>query len=277
MVEGESMMGLSVITWLWRPPRSYRSQFTPLHVNLMRERVAEHCTLPHEFVCVTDQPADLFHPRVRVVPLWKDLGHLPSAMVNGPSCYRRLRVFAPEAHELLGVPAGHRIVSLDLDCVPVGGPGSLDSLWSRPESFVGWRATARAPTCGSMFLLKLGSFPNVWTEFDHARALRRARNRVPPLVGTDQAWMAYMLVGQPLTGSWTTRDGVYSFKNDCLKRADASLPAGARIVFFHGRPDPWDAPVRRSFPWIAQHYPLGLPMAQSLLGALSEPGVNCHA
>jgi hypothetical protein len=219
---------ISVLTWLWRPRRGYAKPFDVTHVNAMRALVAQHCSLDHEFVCVTDQPDAAFDPRVRVVPLWSDHAELPGAWALGPSCWRRLRLFAPEAHELLGLPAGSSVASLDLDCVPVR---SLERLWS-------------------MFLHRLGSLPRVWEDFSYERAVAESKQR--GFTGTDQAWIACHVAGKyPV---WTTADGVYSFKNHLLP--SGALPRGARIVFFHGRPNQWDADVRREYPWIRQHYPL---------------------
>lgn len=241
-----------VITWLWRPHRNYRTQYVPLHVDLMRQHVAEHCSLEHEFICVTDRASTEFGPGIRLVKLWQDCASLPPAFPKGPSCYRRLRIFAPEAHELLGVPAGSTIVSLDLDSVLLG---EMAPLWDREDDFIGWRASDRAPTCGSMFLHKLGTQARVWKEFNFSLAMREAKRT--GYVGTDQAWMARMLA--KAHGSWGVADGVYSFKQHCI----GGLPKDARIVFFHGKPDPWDEDVRRDHPWIVEHYPVpGVPVVE---------------
>jgi len=240
---------LRVLTWLWRPPRTYRSQFHVEHVNTMRALVAKYCTLEHEFLCITDQPAAAFDPRVRVVPLWTDHADLPSAFALGPSCYRRLRIFASDAHELLGVEQGDTVVSLDLDSIPVR---SLDPLWDLDTPFCGWFASPRAPCCGSMFLHRLGSLPYIWETFHYMTAKELAKRH--GFVGTDQAWLACKLAAR--FHVWTVRDGVLSFKNDCVPKG-VLLPEHARVVFFTGKPDPWDNDVRRQYPWVREHYPIG--------------------
>lgn len=239
---------LSVVSWLWRSRPGYSKRFDAQRVNVTRALVEAHCSLEHEFVCVTDQPDAEFDPRVRVVPLWDDYADLAGAWPLGPSCWRRLRIFAPEAHDLLGVKPESTIVSIDLDSVPCG---PLAPLWDGGHDFVGWYASPRAPCCGSMFLHRLGTLPQIWTDFDYDDS--RAEARRLGFTGTDQSWVACHVAGKyPV---WTKDDGVYSFKKDIVTRS-TGLPSDARIVFFHGQPDAWDADVRVAYPWLARCYPL---------------------
>ncbi len=233
---------LSVVTWLWRPARQYRSQFAARHVNILRGMVARHYAGPHEFVCVTDMPQGL-DPRVRVVPAWND--HAAVASPHGgqnPSCYRRLRAFAPDIAGTLG----ERFVSLDLDTVVVG---DLRPLWDRPEDFVAWGETnPRSHYNGSMWLLRAGSRPQVWQRFDPRTSPKEAL--AAGKFGSDQGWLSYCLgPGEP---RWGTADGVYSFTVH-LRRNAPQLPAGARIVMFHGSVDPW-SPEAQRLDWVRQHY-----------------------
>jgi hypothetical protein len=71
-------------------------------------------------------------------------------------------------------------------------------------------------------------------------------------IGSDQAWLTTIL-GRSIP-FWTKDDGVLSFRNNVAMRPKRDLPAGARVVFFHGKPDPWDASVRRDYPWIGEHH-----------------------
>lgn len=227
---------ITVACWLWRTP-GYRSQFTGEHVNVLRAMVARHYQAPHRFLCVTNDAAGIAGG-VEIVSDRADFAGTKSPHGAGnPACYRRLRLFAPDA----AATFGERVVSLDLDCVITG---DLRPLWDRDDSFVGWRdAFYPRQINGSMMLLRTGSHPDVWAEFDPETSPREALAR--DYKGSDQGWISYRLPG---AAHWSRSDGVYSYRVDGLA---AGLPANARIVFFHGRPDPWDA---LHVPWIKEHW-----------------------
>lgn len=232
---------LTVLCWKWTPAKGYRSAFTPQAVHTLQRMVARHYPAPHRFVCITDNPAGL-GPDVEVLPLWKTYSSVPNPWgARNPSCYRRLRVFAPGMETILG----ERIVSIDLDVVITG---DLRPLWDRADEFVIWGDTnPRTLYNGSMFLLRTGTRTRVWTEFDPKRS--PAKTRAAGQFGSDQGWISYCLgKGQP---TWTQADGVYSFRNDLKTRG--VLPKNARVVIFHGHDDPW-GPVAQRLPWVREHY-----------------------
>lgn len=233
---------LTVVTWLWQPPTRYRSQFQARHVNVLRRMVARHYRQPHEFVCVTDMPQGI-DPEVRIVPAWNDYASVPSPHGgHNPSCYRRLRAFAPGIEAVLG----ERFVSLDLDTVITG---DLVPLWDRSEDFVAWGETnPKSYYNGSMFLLRAGSRPQVWERFDPRSSPQQAK--AAGKFGSDQGWISYCL--GPGEARWTTADGVYSY-NVHLRQTTKTLPAGARIVMFHGGTDPW-SPEAQQLGWVKQHW-----------------------
>jgi hypothetical protein len=236
---------LSVVTWKWPPRKSYRSVYGPEVVNVLRSMVARHYPAPHRFLCVTNDAAGL-EPEVEVVPDRADFAALPSPHgPASPSCYRRLRAFAPDAGEIFGL----RFVSLDLDCVIVG---DLRPVWDRPEDFVIWGDTnPRTRYNGSMFLLTAGARPQVWDRFDPATSPRQAL--AAGNHGSDQAWISYVLgKGE---ARWTKADGVYSYRNEILgSGAGGALPPGARVVFFHGQHDPWSPDVQQRHTWVREYW-----------------------
>lgn len=234
---------LTILTFLWKPPVGYRSKFTGRNVDILRRMVKHHYREPHRFVCVTDDPTGIKEKDVEIFQLWPDLGDVrnPSGTKN-PSCYRRLRVFARNAGEWLGP----RFVCLDLDCVIVG---DMRPVWNRSEPFVIWKSTSPGNFYnGSMFMLDAGARAEVWRDFDPELSPRETKGA--RLYGSDQAWIAYRLGGDEAT--WTAEDGVYSFRNE-LKHSGRDLPPGARIVFFHGRGDPWEPDMQR-LGWVAKNY-----------------------
>jgi hypothetical protein len=234
---------LTVVCWRWQPMEGYRSTFGPETVNVLRRMVARHYPHPHRFVCVTDDVEGL-DPAIDIVPLWNDYADLPSpAGGKNPSCYRRLRAFAPD----IGDVFGPRFVSLDLDCVIVG---DLTPLWDRPEDFVIWGDTNPSTFYnGSMFLMTAGARARVWTEFNPARSPQLAK--AAGHFGSDQGWISYCL--GPHEAKWSRADGVYSYRNDLAPNGASNLPADARITLWHGSVDPW-TPNGQRLGWVREHY-----------------------
>lgn len=235
---------LTFVAWRWQPPRGYRSTFGPETVYVLRDMIARHYRHPHRFVCVTDQPDAL--TGVETIPLWDDLSSIPSPIGHSyPSCYRRLKLFAPDAGETFG----ERVVSIDLDTVIVG---DITPLFDRPEDFVIWGESDfphTTPYCGSLWMLKTGSRPHVWTEFDPATSPDKAWRA--GCRGSDQGWLSYILGRHEPT--WTRADGVYSFRKDIATRPGYALPVDARLVAFHGKKDPWCYACQQ-IPWVKEHW-----------------------
>jgi hypothetical protein len=237
-----SKPALTVVCWKWQAAKAYRSTFGAEAVNTLRRMVARHYARPHRFCCVTND-ADGLDPQVEVIPDREDFKDLPSPHGgHNPSCYRRLRLFEPEA----GATFGPRFVSLDLDCVIVR---DMVPVWDRHEHFVIWGDTnPKTLYNGSMMLLHAGARPKVWTDFDPKRSPLRAMQHGN--FGSDQAWISYSLgKGE---AKWTREDGVYSYRNEIRTRG-GQLPPNARIVMFHGLTDPW-SPEAQRLPWVRQHW-----------------------
>lgn len=234
---------ISVVCFKWAPRRGYRSQYAPATVNTLRRMVSRHYRRAHRFICVTDD-ARGFDPEVETVPLWDDHATLPNpSFTTGPSCYRRLRVFARDAGALLG----ERFVCFDLDTVITG---DLSPLLDRDEDFIAWRnPDPRWPLNGSMFMLTAGTRPQVWEEFDPETSPARAH--AAGCKGSDQGWMSYILGTGEAT--WGPEDGVYSYRMEICPRQN-KLPENARAVMFHGAHDPWMPIVTKVAPWVREHY-----------------------
>jgi hypothetical protein len=235
---------LTVICWKWRQFR-YRSKFEGHHVNILRNMVKRHYPHPHEFVCITDDTTRI-DKSIRTVELWDDYSTMQSPHGEEyPSCYRRLKLFSKDAAKIVG---GKRFVWVDLDTVIVG---DMSPLWNRPEDFVIWGDThPKTPYNGSMVMMDAGARPQVWEKFcprESPISTRRAR-----MQGSDQAWIAYIL--GPHEARWGREDGVYSFRMDIKRSTSRDLPKDARVVFFHGNEDPWDAEVQGRYPWVGQSY-----------------------
>lgn len=237
---------LTFVTFRWQPPIGYRSTFAPDTVYALKDMIARHYAGPHRFVCVTDQPMAL--PGIETIPLWEDCSAIPSPIGHSyPSCYRRLKLFAPDAGQMFG----ERLVSIDLDTVIVR---DVSPLFDRPDDFVIWGESDfphTTPYCGSLWMLKTGSRPQVWTEFNERTSpgdAWRAGCR-----GSDQGWISYILGRREAV--WTRADGVYSFRKH-ISKSGYRLPKDARLVSFHGKVDPWTRSAQK-IEWVRANYPMG--------------------
>jgi hypothetical protein len=232
----------TVVCFKWARP-GYRSTFGPETVNTLRRMVARHYPHPHRFLCVTDDPAGL-DPAVTVLPDFKDFVDVQSPYGGkNPSCYRRLRLYHPEAERWFGA----RFVAIDLDTVITS---DLRPLWDRSEDYVVWGDTNRTTHYnGSMVLMTAGARSKVWTQFNPKVSPWQAKQARQ--FGSDQGWISYCL--GPGEATWSKADGVYSFRNH-LSSNGRTLPDDARIVFFHGQYDPWSPYVTAHYPWVREHY-----------------------
>lgn len=226
---------LHVVCFKWSPTHSNQPvRYTAKHVNRLASMVKRNLSIPHRFVCITDDPTGLA-PRIKVVRLWQKLRRLGGR-------YMKLMAFSPKMRKLVGA----RFVVIDLDAVVTG---DLTPLFLRKESFVIWNGTAaRTAYNSSMILMTAGARAKVWTRFDAQRSPRRIKES--GVMGTDQAWISLCLGRGEAT--WTAKDGVLSYRKHV--RPLGRLPKHARIVFFHGPWDPSRDSLRRKHPWIARHW-----------------------
>ena len=157
-------------------------------------------------------------------------------------CLGRLRLFDPKFQALLGIKKGERIVDLDLDLVITG---QLDPLFERHSFTVlqGVNTTNPCPMNGSVWMLRAGERPDVWSDFSVAKAATVPYHAFPD----DQGWLWHKI---PDAGAWGPKDGVYGFKKVGWPDSE-QLPENARIVAFPG----WRDPDKFAhLDWIKQHW-----------------------
>lgn len=233
---------ITIVCWKWEGSSQYRSKFTSEHVRILAAMIRRNTTLDHRIVCVTDDVRSVWGiPNVRPVQIWDEPDiQLPESV---PNCYRRLKLF--DKHLPLNV-FGDRMISIDLDCVIVG---NIDHILSEQADFCGWSMGAM-PFNGSLWSLRVRSRPHVWEYFrgESSRQLAASFG----YIGSDQAWMSYALSHKEKR--FTPQEhGVYSWKRHIKGKR---LPDNARIVFFHGYPDPWEVDVETTpnSSFIREHY-----------------------
>lgn len=278
---------LAIGTYLWHPdPGSkFTVGYTPADVNLLQRMVARNCTVPHQFVCITDAESDAgFDPAVRTIRIDRST-HVPG------TCFVRLMTFHPRGRGMIG----DKFLQMDLDTVIVG---NIDHLVNREEHLVLWRNPARFPWADldeegrkahvaksfpmlvphlngvdfrqrsiayvpeqgqktyvvnqlrtyyntSLLLHKCGTLPGIWQWFDPKK---------PP--AKDDQWYLSDRFGMDCPYFDGERDGVYR-----LARADTpgsgvdgELPANACVVTFPGsNGKPSDAHILERNPWVREH------------------------
>lgn len=205
-------------TWVWG------DKYPPHYVDRLRAAVARHYSGPYRFHVWTPPAED------RV--LTKIVG-----------CFARLRAFDPEWQAAQGILRGERIVNLDLDLIITGG---LNLIFDRDDDFAimhGVNSTNPCPYNGSVWTLKSGYRPDVWSEFSLEAAAAVPWYAFPD----DQAWFAAKI---PDAGKIGPVDGVYAFKKPGWPPG-CDLPKNARIVAFPGARDPQQF---NWIPWIREHW-----------------------
>ena len=254
---------LKVVCFKWEPRDKLSidklslgvGRYTSIHVNRLHRAVSENLTIPHEFICITDDPRGI---DCRTIPLWDHYSHLGG-------CYNRLYVFSEDMRELIG----ERFICIDLDCVILG---SLNDIFSREEDFVIMRYVMNARKKrqkynGSLFIMNAGARHGVWERLSNPDDFEHFRHyKVGRYVGSDQAWINYVLGDEEALFSET--DGVYQYKH--IRRT--GLPNNAKIVFFAGgRYDPSTC----SKPWARRYWHIPAPQEtkEEECGFISSTGI----
>lgn len=241
-------MSLVVAGFLWFDPvyrHNDKYRYTIADVRLLKRMVARHLTIPHEFVCITDDPDQFAQDDIRAVEIDRRCW-VPGKM------FQQLMSFHPQGRELFG----ERLIVFDLDCVITG---NLDAIVQKPGDLVLWRNPGRRPWNdpqgkgkfralynGSLMMIRCGSRPAVWAMF--------SPNVTPLQYGDSQDYIS-VVVGSECA-FWDDDDGVYRFGRPDTPGSGPRgvLPDNARVVFFPGdKGKPWLPEIMAEAPWIGEH------------------------
>lgn len=219
------------------------------YVNRLRSMVRRHLSLPHRFVCLTDVVEGIdsdieVHDIPRIgIPDFDNRAAWTKA--HG---WLKVTSFANPLHDLSGPT-----LFIDLDVVIVG---SLDDFFQEPGEFNVIREWDKRDGTGntSVYRYVIGA---------HADALDYLRDHqadVLKSVRNEQEFITGYLARQGKLGYWP---GAWcrSFKRHCMRRGllgwflPPRIPADARVIAFHGKPDPPDALAGRSGKWYRRVQP----------------------
>lgn len=229
------------------------------YVNRLHHAVQRHLQHPHRFLCFTDDPTGI-EPGIEIHPLPAIELPMPAAVTG----WRKLSLFRDD------LPAEGLGLFLDLDLVitgpldeffTFGSPTDIPIIhnWVQPHK----KLFRRDPMIGnsSVFRFPINQCQFVWDQFHREKEWALANFRPP------QSYLTHCI--RPRLKFWPD-DWVCSFKRHCRPTFPLNLlipprlPSAARIVAFHGRPNPHEAVdgywVRklhhcsRRAPWIAEHW-----------------------
>jgi lipopolysaccharide biosynthesis glycosyltransferase len=225
----------SVVCFLWNDGVR---KYLPEHVNRLKDLIKKYLTIPHRFICITDEDEG-FDEGVELFKLPEEANWIKGIKTlekeRMPSSYRRLWLFSEEAKCL-----GDRILMLDIDVMVVG---CIDKLFSLNADFVGWRPRSEFRNKikkingarrigGGTWLLRTGTHTHIWENFS-LEGQQKARE--VGWRGSDQAWLSYNLaetctVFPDSMGIYHTQDGTKGWE---------TIPQDASIIHFNGKTKPW--------------------------------------
>jgi hypothetical protein len=241
-------MDVNVICMKWG------TKYDPHYVNRLYAMVKRNLTLPFRFVCFTDDRTGI-REEVDVLPL--PSMDLPEGIPERG--WNKLATFGEQLGDLEG-----KAIFLDLDVVIVD---NMDCFFDDQREFsiikdYHRRNAARSIGNSSVYRFEIGRHPEVLDYFRHNFDQVRATHRNEQAYWSDQMKQKGVLQFWP--ESWCP-----SFKHHCIPRGPMSLlreptcPDGAKIVVFHGDPNPPEAiegrrskfmRFMRPTPWIKNYW-----------------------
>lgn len=228
------------------------TKYGPEYVNRLYAMVRRNLKGDFRFVCLTDDGSGI---RVEVecfpIPDMK----LPEGLPERG--WKKLTTFEADLHGLQGTA-----LFLDVDVVITD---SIDAFFEQPGEFLiihDWKRPWRVTGNSSVYRFKLGAHADVLEQFRTTQADARDAFR------NEQAFLSDVLHKQGKLSYWPA-SWCCSYKYHCIPRwptnywREPSVPAGTKIVIFHGEVNPPDALegrrnralrfVRRA-PWITDYW-----------------------
>lgn len=232
------------------------TKYGPEYVNRLHSMVQRHMSGPFRFVCLTDN-RDGLDAGIEAFPI-PSLRLPPGSPERG---WTKLVSFSPELTAPGGPQLSGPILFLDIDIVIVG---ALDDFFRHPGEFLIMRERKRFRIQGnsSVYRWTAGAHTEVLDYFRANLDAVRTRHR------NEQEFLVHYLNNQNKVSFWP-ETWCRSFKRHCVFGFPLSLflapriPEDARIIIFHGLPNPPDALAGRSgkwyrwvkpTAWIAQHW-----------------------
>lgn len=188
------------------------------YVNTLYRMVERNLSVPHDFVCFTDNPEGI-DPAVTILP----------PLCDEAGWWGKMYLYQDKVHGLKGV---RRILFLDLDVVITGRLDDVvtyktDHAMIRdyPDGYYPAGDIRQSHGNSSVILLTVGKRTEIWDAY---------RKAGEPKHGSQQGWINQrFLSGLDLFPDWMMK----SYKMHNLQNA---VPENCRVVMFHGIPKPPD-------------------------------------
>ena len=228
------------------------TKYSPEYVNLLAAMVRKNLTIPHRFVCFTDN-AEGLNSRIEVRPL-------PEMEIDArlpERCWRKLSIFQERLDDLVG-----QALFMDLDVLIWD---NLDSFFEIAGEFYiirDWNLKRQDIGNSSLFRFEIGKYPDLLQYYlEHSEQVRKETRN-------DQWFITRQMRQKGLHQYWQD-DWCVSFRKSCMRPfplgyfLDTKLPPkGTKAVIFHGNPNPdvaikgWRSPdflkAVRPVKWIEQ-------------------------
>lgn len=225
------------------------SKYGPEYANTLYSMAQRHLHRPFRFVCLTDDTSGL-RPEIDARPLpmvgMADFDQrLPWTFQHG---WLKLLTFARPLYDLSGPT-----LSIDLDVVIVD---SIDCFFEEPGEFLVIKEWDKRDETGntSVYRFEAGAHADALDYFcaNHQAVRGQVRN--------EQEFITAYLARQGKLRYWPAA-WCRSFKRHCVRGLVGGwflpprIPEGARIIAFHGKPNPPDAIEGRSGKWYRRVLP----------------------
>jgi hypothetical protein len=255
---GKAMLNnaLTIVCFKWNhtvgtplPAVERGIEYNAEYVNKLYRSIERNYTLPHNFICVTDDPKGI---ECDTYPLW-DWGR------EYGRCFTRLKMFDPAMRQVFG----KRVICIDLDTVITG---NLNKIFSHKEDFIIHTYYPDSHNYqqkynGSLFMMDIGSRPEVYTKFTgwkSIEAVKKAQNE-KKVLGSDQGWINYILGNNE--ARFGEEDGIYHLRNimrpnKSTGRVSGQLPDNACMVMFSGNQDPSMPMYVNKLDWVKKNWVL---------------------
>lgn len=205
------------------------TKFGPEYVNRLHYMVEKNMTIPHRFVCFTDNSEGL-NEGIETFPLPElDDKNLPD------KAWKKLGLFTDKLGDLTG-----DALFLDLDIVI---RSNIDAFFEEEGEFLiikDWDFEKDIIGNSSVFRFKVNKYPDIIENFYKEGLDIRKRYK------NEQAFLSYQMHDKGILKYWN-KDWCVSFKRNCLQPFPLNFfkmakdPVNAKILVFHGRPTPEQA------------------------------------
>ncbi len=226
------------------------TKYGPEYVNTLYSMVKRHMKRPFRFVCLTDNNDGLAEG-IESFPIPKL--DIPDGPERG---WDKLVTFSSPLYDLQG-----QALFLDLDVVIVD---DIDCFFDHEAEFPIINDWVKKDVTGnsSVYRFTVNQHADILDNFrqNHAAIRKQVRN--------EQEYLSQYVHDQGKLSYWP-ESWCKSFKYNCIHKGlkawfkAPEKPQGAKIIIFHGNPNPPDAVVGRSgkwyrkvlpTPWVAEHW-----------------------